>query len=147
MGARRERLAAPDRPHPLRGRPAVRNSSSGAARLANSGSAPAVSGAPSKDRRGLMGLARPTAHVAHFVFYSGGISARHGKVSYSLLVFPQIRIIRQVFMLHWLAPFAVAVFAETAFHGSPMASNSRAKNTRVGRLNMEHLCRILTSNS
>jgi hypothetical protein len=56
-----------DRPHPLRRRPALRNSSSGAAHLANSDSARAGSGVPSKDKRGLMGPASPPASLALLV--------------------------------------------------------------------------------
>jgi len=56
-----------DRPHPLRRRPALRNSSSGAAHLANSDSARAGSGVPSKDKRGLIGPASPPASLALLV--------------------------------------------------------------------------------
>jgi hypothetical protein len=47
-----------DRPHPLHRRPALRNSSSGAAHLANSDSARAGSGTGAKDKRGLIGSAQ-----------------------------------------------------------------------------------------
>jgi hypothetical protein len=62
------RVVTSDRPHPLRGRPALRNSSSGAAHLANSDSARAGSGVPSKDTRGLIDPARLPAPVAHSGF-------------------------------------------------------------------------------
>ncbi len=60
-------MVASDRPHPLRGRPALRNSSSGAAHLANSDSARAGSGVHSKDKRGLIGPASPPASLALLV--------------------------------------------------------------------------------
>jgi hypothetical protein len=55
---------APERPHPFSGHPAVRNSSSGAVRLAKSDSAPAFSGAPSLDQRGLIGSVSELTCVA-----------------------------------------------------------------------------------
>ena len=57
-----------ERPHPFSGHPAVRNSSSGAVRLAKSNSAHAFSGNPSEDKRGLMGpaLRSPPAAWTNF---------------------------------------------------------------------------------
>ena len=118
-----------DRPHPLRRRPALRNSSSGAAHLANSDSARAGSGVPSKDKRGLIGPASPPAFLALLV------------PLLSLLVLLILHVLLFLLTLSWcsrclFSVFSTVVFALLIFCASrrnirrPAAGRSASRNNQ-----------------